>query len=246
MFALCSGGKRPQQSCTEPGEITLQDASEVEVTISQGSGYNVNAQPANAPLPVDDRGEVGEAEWLGMLETANRIVEDLEEPAVPLAARARIRDPSHEDFHEDDWDEDAAKDEAFDALRDGKPLYSLPERLRSDKEIVLAAIASEGSFCYNYIGSRELRERDRDVVLALVAADGSLLEMVSEELRGDRQVVLTALQTCAGALKFASKPLQADKVLKQLAAKNVKEEQRIMKEVALKACGPGVARCLPR
>mmetsp|Transcript_98483 Transcript_98483/g.195340 ORF Transcript_98483/g.195340 Transcript_98483/m.195340 type:complete len:241 (-) Transcript_98483:100-822(-) len=240
MFFLCSGSKRPEQGA-EPGEITLQDANKEEETIPQGDGHEANVQP-----PVDDRGEVGETEWLGMLATANRLVDDLEEPAAPLAVRARIRDPSHEDFHEDDWDEEAAKDEAFDALRDGKPLYSLPERLRSDKEIVLAAIASEGSFCYNYIGSRELRERDRDVVLALVAADGSLLQMASEELRGDRQVVLTALRTCADALRFASKPLQADKALKQLAAENHKQEQRIMKEIALKACGPGVARCLPR
>jgi len=146
--------------------------------LSEGSGYQ-------------QQQEIGKTEWLGMLETANRLVEDLEEPTTP---RARLRDH----FHEDDWDEESAKDEAFEALRDGKPLYSLPERLRSDKEIVLAAIASEGSFCYNYIASRELRERDRDVILALVAADGSLLEMVSEKLRADRQVVLTALRTCAG------------------------------------------------
>jgi hypothetical protein len=201
-------------------------------------------QSANAELPVDDRGEVCETEWLGMLETANSFAY-LEEPADLLTPRASIRDPLHKDFH-DDWDEEAAKDEAFNALRDGKPLYSLPERLRSNKEIVLAAIASEGSFCYNYIGSRELRERDRDVVLALVAADGSLLEMVSEELRGDRQVVLTALRTCADALKFASKPLQDGKVLKQLAAENHKQEQRIMTEVALKASGPRLARCQTR
>jgi len=194
--------------------------------LSEGSGYQ-------------QQQEIGKTEWLGMLETANRLVEDLEEPTTP---RARLRDH----FHEDDWDEESAKDEAFEALRDGKPLYSLPERLRSDKEIVLAAIASEGSFCYNYIASRELRERDRDVILALVAADGSLLEMVSEKLRADRQVVLTALRTCAGALRFASKPLQADKALKQLAAENHKREQKLMKEIALKACGPGVARCMAR
>merc|ERR1740138_1947990 len=85
----------------------------------------------------------------------------------------------------------------FDAIREGAPLYTLSEELRADKDVVLAAIAREGAFCYDYIASPTLKRADRDVVLALVAADGSLLEHASLELRGDRQIVRIAVRSCS-------------------------------------------------
>merc|ERR1712176_503864 len=135
--------------------------------------------------------------------------------------------------------------EAFASLREGRPLYTLPVHLRSDKEIVLAALAREGAYCYDYIGTPELRTRDRDVGLELVRSDGSMLKYLSAELRDDRQIVQIALRTSADALSVASKALQADKELKNQATARYKEEQKLMKHYAAKACGPGAATCTP-
>merc|ERR1712046_422301 len=115
-----------------------------------------------------------------------------------------------------EWD-DALKD-----LREGQRLYSIPARLRCDKDLVLLAIENEGAYCFDYITDDELRRCDRDVVLALVTSDGSLLEEASEELRADRQIVLTAVKTSAAAIKFASKELQADKQVQRLAVNREK------------------------
>jgi hypothetical protein len=131
----------------------------------------------------------------------------------------------------------------FEAIREGAPLYTLSEELRADKEVVLAAIAREGAFCYDYIASPTLKRADRDVVLALVAADGSMLEHASLEMRADRQIVRIALRTCSQALKFAPKSLQADRELKLAASSRAKEEQRLMKQISMKACAP---TCFPR
>lgn len=137
------------------------------------------------------------------------------------------------------------RDDAFAHLRAGKPMYLLPEHMRADREIVLAAIAVEGSFCYDYI-ARELREEDRDVVFALVLADGSLLEAASEPLRNDRQIVRAALRTYSGALKLASPQLQGDKELRAVATAQAKDEKRLLQQFAEKACGPSVRSCFPR
>jgi len=130
---------------------------------------------------------------------------------------------------------------AMEALREGRPLYTLSMALRSDKDVVLAAIEREGPYCYNYITSESLKQSDRDVVMALVRSDGSLLENCSQELRADRQVVRLALATCSEALKVASKALQGDRELKALALSRAKEEKRLFQQIAEDVCGPGVA-----
>lgn len=141
--------------------------------------------------------------------------------------------------------EEAQREAAFAALQEGRPLYTLPEALRADKEVVLAAIGAEGQYCYDYIASRELRERDHDVVFALVARDGSLLANCSEELRADRQLVRLALQTCSSALSCAAAPLQGDKELKAYAAARAKEETRSFKQFEEKVTAK-LAQCGPR
>lgn len=147
------------------------------------------------------------------------------------------------------WAQDGADtpmtvEDAFDAIRDGAPLYRLPKELRSDKQVVLAAIDREGAYCFDYIMDRQLRCSDRDVVMALVSADGSMLEAADQKLRADREVVKRALRTCGTALKFAAKQLQDDKELRNLAGHRAKEEHRLLKRFTEKACGPGIARCM--
>merc|ERR1712203_222600 len=62
----------------------------------------------------------------------------------------------------------AARESALEAIREGRPLYSIPQEFRGDKDVVMAAIEREGPYCYDYIASQDLKECDRDVVLALV------------------------------------------------------------------------------
>lgn len=139
-------------------------------------------------------------------------------------------------------DDELDKVDPFELLRDGRPLYSLPEAFRADKEVALAAIAVEGMFCFNYI-EPSLRSQDRDVVLALVRADGSLFEHICEDLRSDRELVKIALKTCSEALQFAPKSLQADKELKKLAVSRRRDEAQLIKKYAAKC---GIPACLPR
>lgn len=128
-------------------------------------------------------------------------------------------------------------------IRESKPLYTVPEHLRSDKEVVLAAIGNEGAFCVDYIESKELKERDRDVGFALVMADGNFLQTVCEAFRADKDFVRAALMTNADALKYAAPQLQTDKELKAIAASRTKEESRLMKVFEAK-CGPAMTGCI--
>mmetsp|Transcript_411 Transcript_411/g.843 ORF Transcript_411/g.843 Transcript_411/m.843 type:complete len:311 (-) Transcript_411:66-998(-) len=197
-----------------------------------------------APPCADAEDRVDESQWLSMMATLDQFITPL---AQSDGGGGSSGSTAHVDavttpFSRRPLGEEAQRDAAFAALQEGRPLYTLPEALRADKEVVLAAIGAEGQYCYDYITSRELRERDRDVVLALVSRDGSLLANCCEELRADRHLVRVALQTCSTALSCAAAQLQGDKELKKLAASRAKEEQRIDKQfeekTALIACGP--------
>lgn len=220
--------------------------------------------PTLSALPESSGGErVGEAEWQAMMATMHHVVGPLGDSGGPARvergySEAEMWSPKaaaladhHEGFFgrpdaEDAWEDEMQRDAAFAALQEGRPLYTLPEPLRADKEIVLAAIAREGAYCFDYIASHQLRTEDRDVVMALVMADGTMLEHASPALRADKQIVLVALRTYADALQLAPKSLQADKELKARATNRGQEEQRLMKHYAAKACGPGVVSCMAR
>jgi hypothetical protein len=188
-----------------------------------------------------DRDHIADQEWQAMQATVNKYFGVGMSPVPEVVGRPSSTKTKEVDDDEEHIEEQASVD-PFEAIREGAPLYTLSEELRADKEVVLAAIAREGAFCYDYIASPTLKRADRDVVLALVDADGSLLEHASLELRGDRQIVRIAVRTCSQALKFASKALQADRELKAVANSRAKEEQRLMKQLAMKACAPA---CFP-
>jgi hypothetical protein len=56
------------------------------------------------------------------------------------------------------------------------------------------------------------------MILKTVQVDGLILVHASDELRNDREVVLTAIKQNGLALKYASKELQADPELIQIAS----------------------------
>ena len=91
----------------------------------------------------------------------------------------------------------------------GGLLEDFSERLRADKEVVMAAVGS----AWNALGyaAEELRG-DRDVVLAAVGHDGYALQFASDELKDDKEIVLTAIEAYEGdVLEYASERLKDDK-----------------------------------
>lgn len=209
-----------------------------------GSDFDGEDAWRAAPAEEDDQPDkIDEREWAGMMSAMDQFL--------PFEDNSTITPSSSSHYNGDSSGKEsfvqaAAREAAFEAIREGKPLLSIPKELRGDKEVVMAAIEREGPYCYDYITSKELKERDRDVVLALVRADGSLLENCSEELRSDKQLVRCALATCSEALKVAPKALQCDKELKAMATTRAKEEQRLWKVMAEEMCGPIATKCVPK
>ncbi len=104
------------------------------------------------------------------------------------------------------------KDVALAGVKDGRSdiLRFLSDALKNDKDVVLAACSRKiysNEFKY---ASNELKQ-DKEFVLSLVMNQGKALEDVSEELQNDRDVVLAAVKSHGDALKYAGKELQNDK-----------------------------------
>ena len=85
---------------------------------------------------------------------------------------------------------------------------------------------SNGALALRY-ASKKLRS-DREVVLAAVNKDGIALEHASRELRSDREVVLAAVKQWGTALRYASKELQADEEVALAAMKDNKSALRFV------------------
>ena len=78
----------------------------------------------------------------------------------------------------------------------GWVLRKVSEELKADKEVVLAAVAEE-ALALRY--ARESLRDDKGFMLAAVAKRGLLLEYASKAIRANRKVVLTAVATCGRA-----------------------------------------------
>jgi hypothetical protein len=84
------------------------------------------------------------------------------------------------------------------------------ENLRSDREIMMMAVSSDGSVLQ--FASDELKA-DREIVKTACSRDGCALEFASLSLRADRDIVKAACAKNGCALEFASSELQNDKVI---------------------------------
>eukprot|EP00429_Kryptoperidinium_foliaceum_P053050 CAMPEP_0176074032 /NCGR_PEP_ID=MMETSP0120_2-20121206/36994_1 /TAXON_ID=160619 /ORGANISM="Kryptoperidinium foliaceum, Strain CCMP 1326" /LENGTH=358 /DNA_ID=CAMNT_0017407721 /DNA_START=30 /DNA_END=1107 /DNA_ORIENTATION=+ len=219
----------------EPAEA-VAEADDFEAT-----GFREVEDLRWAPSCPDAEDDMDPRRWAAMMSTMDMFITPLERGGV--AASSSASPPSSPGSRATSSaplrgiGEEAMREAAFEQLRSGRPLYTLPKHFRADKEIVLAAIGTERQYCYDYVAS-ELRENDRDVVQAFVCADGSILERCSERLRSDRQLVRMALRTCSEALSWAPKSLQCDKELKAIAAARAKEEQSLLKRFEAKVCAP--------
>lgn len=91
--------------------------------------------------------------------------------------------------------------------RNGSALSHAPETLRSDIEVVRAAVERDPHALQ--FASPEVRA-DRSVVLPVVSRTGSALKFAAASLRSDREVVRAAVQQDGEALKYAAQELRAD------------------------------------
>ena len=89
--------------------------------------------------------------------------------------------------------------------QDGWALGFASAELKSDKEVVLAAVAQNGDALVH--ASVDLKS-DKEVVLAAVAQYGYALGYASAELNNDKEVVLAAVAQNGCALKHASAKLR--------------------------------------
>ena len=122
-------------------------------------------------------------------------------------------------------------------------MHCASDRLKGNKEIVLAAICNYDSDYFSVLdlASDELRG-DKEVVLAAVRSHGKALEYASIELRADREIVLAAVQQNGYALQYASPELKNNKEVvlaavrqNSYALKYASDELRGDKEVVLAA-----------
>ena len=98
--------------------------------------------------------------------------------------------------------------------KDGSYLKFASDKLKDDKEIVLAAVANnalEYPFKYALEFASEKIKDDREIVLAAVTKSGSALEFASDKLKDDKEIVLAAVTKYGGALEYASTKLKDDR-----------------------------------
>jgi hypothetical protein len=91
---------------------------------------------------------------------------------------------------------------------EGVAIVHASTHLRANRQIVLAAVTQYGRVLEMV---SDVFRTDRDVVMAAVQQDGVVLRMASEELRADPDVVRAAILQCGDALEYASAQLRSDR-----------------------------------
>ena len=91
---------------------------------------------------------------------------------------------------------------------DPRAISAAPLSVRSDRDIVLAAVQRSG-FALKDAASD--LQADRDIVLAAVRRTGYALGYASPALRADREIVLASLHDTIASLRFAASSILDDK-----------------------------------
>ena len=121
----------------------------------------------------------------------------------------------------------------------GEQLKNLDDKLKSNKEIVLAAVKQDGrSLRY---ASEELKA-DKVFVLEVVKLQGLSLSDIAANLKGNKEIILAAVKQYGSALDYASENLKNDKEVVLAAVKQngnaleyASENLKSNKEVVLAA-----------
>jgi hypothetical protein len=100
----------------------------------------------------------------------------------------------------------------------GRALYYAAVALRADKQVVLAAVTQNGlalQYAAPTYAAVALRA-DKQAVLAAVTQDGRALYYAAEALRADKEVVLAAVAQHGEALQYAMPALAQHAALQQI------------------------------
>ncbi|CAK9060148.1 Uncharacterized protein SCF082_LOCUS31727 [Durusdinium trenchii] len=97
------------------------------------------------------------------------------------------------------------KEQWTEVVRRNGDLKSVPELLRNDRELVIAAVTKKGS-ALQFV-SADLKN-DKEVVLTAVKQSGPALKYAAEDLRKDKEVVMAAVRQNGYALEFAVEELK--------------------------------------
>ncbi|CAE8626810.1 unnamed protein product, partial [Polarella glacialis] len=90
----------------------------------------------------------------------------------------------------------------------------IPDILKQEKDILLAAIKQKGSLLR---GADKKLRKDRHFVMAAVQQDGLALEFASIDMKQNLEIVTAAVSQNGRALDFADEDLQQDEALLELA-----------------------------
>lgn len=113
--------------------------------------------------------------------------------------------------------------------RDAYSYLYIKEELQNDRDIVMAAIASQGNLL-DYLSANY--KNDKEIVLIAVKENGFALKYASDELRRDKEVVLTAINENGHAIEFGHESLRNDREIALIALrKNISALEYISKEL---------------
>ena len=91
---------------------------------------------------------------------------------------------------------------------DGKQLEKFDDKLRSNKEVVLAAVQqNERAFLY----ASENLKLDKEFILEAVKLNGAALSYIADNYKGDKEIVLAAVKQNGMVLNYATDKLKNDK-----------------------------------
>ena len=124
-------------------------------------------------------------------------------------------------------------------------LYNASEKLKDDKEVVMAAVSNqihkEGDYPSLYHASEKLKA-DKEVIMAAVNKNGLALRYASDELKDDKEAVMTAISNNGVALQYASEKLKKEEEIVKTAISNngaallnVSDELKADKEMIIKS-----------
>mgnify|MGYP001208434180 FL=1 len=118
-------------------------------------------------------------------------------------------------------------------------LQDADEKLKADKEVVLAAVKQSGS-ALEYANKK--LKADKEVVLAAAKKYTSVLEYADKKLRANKKFILAAVKQSGYALQYAEDKLKADKEIVLIALKKdglaiqfANDKLKVDKEVVLAA-----------
>ena len=96
------------------------------------------------------------------------------------------------------------------AAKNGCSIEDIPKDFLSDKDVILATMGEEGSYCLTFSYADDSLKNDRSFVLNVVSQLRGIFHDVPEIWRSDKEVALLAVKRCIFAFKYVGEALKDD------------------------------------